>query len=54
MRATHHPQNLLSLFHSDSPWRIMTILYLPDIVRRQWVSKNKFCESYELRVRVRN
>ena len=23
---TYQPQNLLSLFHSDSPWRIMTIL----------------------------
>ena len=30
--TTYQPQNLLSLFHSDSPWRIMTILYLPDIL----------------------
>ena len=51
--ATYHPQNLLSLFHSDSPWRIMTILYLPDIVRRWWGPENKFCESYELRARVK-
>lgn len=33
--ASNQPQNKFFWFHSDSPWRTMTILYLPAILKNR-------------------
>lgn len=40
--ASNHPQNRFFSFHSDSPWRTMTILYFPAILIKRRIMSGVF------------